>query len=143
MTERMVIEANWGYIPMVLKSASVAEKGHMACFDTTQSGKVVPGATSETLIPLGIFQESLTGDGVKKVHIKLFDEIKPHYWDNDGTSPVAADDIATFCYIKDSHTVSMDDTGRSVAGLVLAVHSTKGVLVYSTLPTAPPVVEAP
>lgn len=138
MTERMTIEANWGYFPFVLKSASVAEKGHMACIDTTQSGKVVPGATSATLIGIGIFQESFTGDGVKKISVKLFDELKLHWWDNDGTSPVAADDIGSFAYIKDSHTVSMDDTGRSLAGLVLGVDSSKGALIHHTLPAAPP-----
>lgn len=143
MTERMVIEANWGYIPMVLKSGEVAEKGHLACLDTTQSGKVVNGATSTTLIPFGIFQENLTGDGVKKISIKLFQEIKPHWWDNDTGTPVVAADIASPCFIKDSHTVSGDDTGRSFAGIVLAVSTAKGVLVYSSLPTAIPDVDAP
>lgn len=137
MTERMVIEANWGYYPFVLKSAEVVEKGHMACLDTTQSGKVVKGAASETLIPIGIFMDSMTGDGVKKIQVKLFQEVKAFWWDNDATSPVAADDIATFAFIKDSKTVSMDDTGRSSAGLVLAVDSSKGVLIYHPLPTVP------
>lgn len=143
MTERMVIEANWTYVPFVLKSGEVAEKGHLACLDTTQSGKVVKGATSLTLIPLGIFQENLTGDGVKKISVKLFAEIKPHWWDNDATVPVVAADIASPCFIKDSHTVSGDDTGRSYAGLVLAVNAAKGVLVYQPLPTAIPDVDAP
>lgn len=137
MTERMVIEANWGYIPLVLKSGEVAEKGHLACLDTTQSGKVVKGATSATLIPIGIFQESFTGDGGKKISIKLFQEIKAFWWDNDSGTAVVAADIGTWAYIKDSHTVSGDDTGRSVAGLVLALDSAKGVLIYQPMPVRP------
>lgn len=139
MTERMVIEANWGYYPFVLKSGEAAEKGKMACLDTVASGQVVKGAASTTLIPIGIFMESLTGDGVKKIQVKLFQEVKAFWWTNDGTAPVAADDIGTFAFIKDDVTVSMDDTGRSAAGLILAVDSAKGVLIYHPLPTAPAV----
>jgi hypothetical protein len=133
----MVIEANWGYIPLVLKSGEVVEKGHMACLDTTQSGKVVKGAASATLIPIGIFQESMTGDGVKKISIKLFQEVKAFWWKNDATEAVVAADIGTWAYIKDSETVSGDGTSRSVAGLVLAVDAAKGVLVYQPLPVRP------
>jgi hypothetical protein len=133
----MVIEANWGYYPFVLKSGEVAEKGHMACLDTTQSGKVVKGAASTTLIPIGIFQESFTGDGTKKISVKLFQEIKAFWWDNDASSPLAASDIGGWAYIKDSHTVSADDTSRSVAGLVLAIDSAKGALIYQPMPVRP------
>lgn len=143
MTERMVIEANWGYYPFVLKTGEVAEKGHMACIDTSASGKVVKGAASTTLIPIGIFQESFTGDDVKKIIVKLFQEVKAFWWDNDTGTALDATDIGGWAYIKDSHTVTGSSTGASVAGLVLAIDSAKGVLVYQPLPVRPDLVAPP
>lgn len=136
MTERMVREAQWGYIPLTLKSGEAAEKGKLACLDTTSNGQIVKGKTAAGLIPLGIFMESMTGDGTKKVQIRLFHEIRAIWWNNDTTAPVTAAEIGSLASIKDDQTVSADDTGRSVAGLVLAVDSAKGVLIYASLPFA-------
>ena len=138
MTERMVIEANWGYHQFVLTDTKVAEKGHMACLDLS-TGEVVPGEAQTDLLPIGWFHESLTGDGVKQVNVRLFNEIKAGWWDNDSNpNDVAASDVGNTCYIKDSHTVSMDATGRSAAGRILAVSSTKGVLVQAGLAVTGP-----
>lgn len=131
--DRQVIEAHWGYIPMVLKNTEVAEKGHLACLDRSTAGIVCKGKTGTGLVPFGVFNESMTGDGVKKISIKLFDEIRAIWWNNDTGTAVAATDIGDPCYIKDDVTVTADSTGRSVAGMVLAVDSAKGVLVYSPL----------
>lgn len=130
MTERMVQEAHWGYYSFVLANGEVAERGKLACIDTANGGIIIKGKAAAGLIPLGLFTESLTGDGVKKVQIKLFHEIQVTWWDNDGTAPVAGADRGTLCYLKNDTTVSADDTGRSVAGLVLDVDSRKGVLVH-------------
>lgn len=130
MTERMVTEAHWGYQAFVLANAEVAEKGKMACIDTANSGVIVKGKAAAGLINIGIFHESLTGDGVKKVQIKLHREIQATWWDNDATNPVAATDRGKLCYIKDDTTVSILSTSRSIAGLILDVSVAKGVLVH-------------
>lgn len=136
MTERMVTEAHWGYIALPLASAEVAEKGKLACIDTANNGIIIAGATATGLVPLGIFMESLTGDGSTTVQIKLFKEIQAVWWDNDGVTPVVAADRGGLCYIKDDATVTGDNTGASVAGMVLAVDAVKGVLVHHGYPTA-------
>lgn len=137
MTERMVREAHWGYIALPLKSGELAEKGKLACIDTGDGGKIVKGRTAAGLIPFGVFQETLTGDGTKTVKIRLFAEIRALWWNNDsGGTPVTAADVGTIAAIVDDQTVSADDTGRSAAGLVLAVDAAKGVLVYAALPFA-------
>ena len=132
MTERMVTEAHWGYQTFVLKSGELGEKGKLACFDTANPGLVVKGKVSTTLIPIGVFYETKTGDGVIKINVKLFKEIQAIWWNNDATAPVVA--VATIAAIKDDQTVSLDATGRSAAGLVLAIDTNKGVLIFSALP---------
>jgi hypothetical protein len=129
MTERMVTEFHAGYWALPLANAEVAEKGKLACIDTANGGIIIAGKTAAGLFPLGIFAESLTGDGTKKVQIKLFREIQASWWANDTVAAVALTDRGKLCAIKDSQTVSIDATGRSTAGMVLDVNSTKGVLV--------------
>jgi hypothetical protein len=135
--ERMVIEAHWGYISLLLKANEVAEKGKLACIDLSANGIIVKGRTATTLIPLGVFHETLTGDGVKKVHIKLFREIQAIWWNNDTGSPIGPEDVGTIAYIKDDQTVTATATGASPLGLILATDTAKGVLVYSPLPHWP------
>lgn len=138
MTERIIREANWGHNDFVLTSGEVAEKGHMACFDTS-TGEVVPGQLSTTLLPIGWFAESLTGDGVKKVAVRLFEEIAAAWWQNDSAgTPVLAADVGQECYVLNSSGVTMDSSGASKAGRVLAVDSLKGVLVQAGLAVAGP-----
>lgn len=137
MTERMVREAHWGYIALPLKSGEVAEKGKLACIDTGDGGKIVKGRSAAGLIPFGIFMESMTGDGVKTVKIRLFGEIRATWWNNDtGGTPLTAADVGSLAAIVDDQTVSADATARSTAGLVLAVDAAKGVLIYAALPFA-------
>lgn len=130
MAERMVTEAHWGYYAFVLANGEVAERGKLACIDTANGGIIIKGKAAAGLIQLGIFHESLTGDGVKKVQVKLHREIQATWWDNDGTSPVALTDRGKLCYMKTDAMVSIDGTSRSVAGLVLDVVAAKGVLVH-------------
>ena len=129
--ERMLTEAAWGYYAFVLPDGVVAEKGKLACFNTALAGELVPASATVGLYPIGIFAESMTGDGVKKCQVKLHREIWATWWSNDAAgTPVAISDRGTTCYFKDDQTVTADDTGASVAGVVLDVHATKGVLVY-------------
>ena len=133
MTERTLTEAHWGYYAFVLANAEVAEKGKIACIDTGNNGVIIAGAAAADLIPIGVFRESMTGDGAKKIQIKLFEEIQASWWDNDGVSPVVAADRGQLCYLLDDETVSSDGTSRSVAGMVLDVDANKGVLVHFRL----------
>lgn len=138
MAKRMIREEAWSYKEFVLGNAEVAEDGHMACFDTS-TGDVVAGKASTTLIPFGWFAESMTGDGTKKINIRLFSEVDLAWWDNaDAPNAVEAADIGSSCYVLDSHTVTADATGHSIAGRVLAVHATKGVLVQAGLAVTGP-----
>ena len=136
MAERAVIKAYWAYHQFVLADGVVAEKGKLACIDTTD-GSVTKGATSATLIPLGLFAESLTGDGELLVNVELFEEIVARWWVNDTVAPVTADLLGQICFIKDDQTVTADDTGASPLGMILAVDTAKGVLVHSRYPFVP------
>lgn len=126
MTDRMTRNEAWGYFEHPLTAAQVAEKGKLACLQTA-TGLLAIGAASTTLRPIGYFDENATGDGVAKVRVRLFDEIRIHWWVNDGVVPVVAADVGKQCFIKDTVTVSGDGTGRSAAGRVWAVNAANGV----------------
>lgn len=128
MTERMTRNEAWGYFEGVLTNAIVVEKGKLACIDTA-TGLLTNGAVSATLRPIGYWDESKTGDGVATVRVRLFDEIRVHWFDNDGATPVVATDLGTLCHILDEQTVSGDPTARSAAGRVWAVDAVEGVAV--------------
>jgi hypothetical protein len=129
MADRMTTEDNWGYAALPLTSSSVAVKGELACIDTS-TGKAEVGGTSETLLPIGYFLESKTGDGTETIKIRLFQEAKLHWWDNDDSpNEVAAADVGSEVYIKDGRTVSTLSTNRSKAGRVWAVDANLGVLI--------------
>lgn len=120
----------WRFVEHVLADGEKAEKGHMACVDLTSGELVVGQDASTSLVPIGTFARSLTGDGVAKARVRLFKDVELHRFDNDG-SPNALDPVDDFlspCYIKDSKTVSALGTDRSVAGRVWAV-TTAGVLI--------------
>lgn len=131
MAERMIIRAAWGYQDFVLKSGVVAEKGKIACIDTAD-GSVTKGAASATLVPLGVFAQSITGDGVKTVQVEMWQEIGLRWWVNDTVAAVVAADLGQVVYMKDDQTVSGDGTGRSALGIALKLDTVKGVLVYTT-----------
>lgn len=131
MGERQIREANWTSYQFVLTTAKVAYRGNLACLDLS-TGEVVPGEEQTDLIPIGWFTENLTGDGVKKVNVRLFEETVGAWWANDSNpNDVQASDVGNVCYIKSATAVSMDATARSSAGRVLAVDSVKGVLVQA------------
>jgi hypothetical protein len=127
--ERMTRNEAWSYFEHTLTSAVVAEKGKMACIDTA-TGLVTKGGTSTTLLPVGYFEESKTGDGTAKVRVRFFRERRLHRWDNSGTDAVAAADIGNLCYVEDDTTVAATDgtSTLSPAGRVFAV-TTDHVLV--------------
>ncbi|HSC88277.1 MAG TPA: hypothetical protein VLC09_13435 [Polyangiaceae bacterium] len=126
--ERAIRIEAWSYVEKVLQNTEVAEKGHCACVDLT-TGEIVAGQSAEDLIPLGTFDQNLTGNGTKKVRVRLFKEVILHRFDNDGSpNALAESDFLKPCYLKDTKTVSALATNRSVAGRVWAVTSA-GVLI--------------
>jgi hypothetical protein len=128
MAERMTIQANWGYYDFILKSGVSAERGNIAVIDTAD-GSVTNAGPGTGLLPLGIFQRSITGDGVATVQVKMWREIIAYWFDNDtGGTPVTIAKRGQLAYLKDAHTVTLVATG-SVAGMVLDVNTAKGVLV--------------
>lgn len=137
--ERMITEAAWGYYAFVLDDGVVVEKGKLACFDTANDGALITATSATDLFTIGIFAESMTGDGVKRCQVKLHRELWLTWWDNDAAgTPVAIEDRGKSCNLKDGTTVTM--AAGSVAGVVMDVHDTKGVLVY--FPMAAPAVAA-
>jgi hypothetical protein len=111
-----------------LKSGDVSEQGKMAFGDA--GGSVVTTAT--TGLPLGLFLTPLTGDGVKKVTIRFWNEIWAYWWANDTAAPLALTDLFKTAFIKDSQTVT--GTGTAMLGTILDVDAAQGVLVYSQMP---------
>ncbi len=120
----------WGWFEHPLTTAQTAEKGEIACLDTATGLLAVGAAGVATLRPIGYFDvETLTtGDGTTKVRVRLFDEIRVHWFANDsGGTPVVAADVGSLCYIFDKVTVTGASAGNSVAGRVWAVNATYGV----------------
>lgn len=134
MADRMVTEAVWGYQDFVLTNAVVAERGKLACLDTA-TGLVTKGAATAGLLPIGVFMQSKTGDGIKTIQVQLFYPINARWWDNDTAAAFVAADAGKIAYVKDDQTVQK--AGAVSLGLVLRVDTAKGVLVYSSYPFAP------
>jgi len=128
MTDRMRKFTKKKQHSVALTNAVTVYPNEPAFIDTS-TGKATVGAVSETLLPVGVFTKAQTGDGTTKALIDLFEEITLEWLDNDGTSPVAADDIGSECHVKDTVTVSMDGTSRSKAGRVWDVSALDGVAV--------------
>ena len=132
MAERQHRHEEWSTYTGTLLAAEVAEKGNIACIQTS-SGKIVAGDAATGLIPIGTFMETKTAPvGDTTIKIRLFRKVNIDWFANDaGGTPADAGDVGSNCYVLDAATVSMDDdsAGRSVAGRVWAVDSLKGVAV--------------
>lgn len=133
MTERGQKRVSYSRYERILKSGDVAVKGERAFFDTSAGYVVAAAAVSTTLIPIGWFDESKTGDGVKKIGVTLDQEVDLCWLDNDDSNPVLTTDIGSECYVVDGRTVSISSGGstRSKAGRVWDVDTSKGVLVQA------------
>lgn len=119
----------------VVDNTQVCVKGERACLDTA-TGNVKPAqAGITTLLPIGVFTESLTGDGTKTTYVKFDEEIRAQQWLND-TAPnnVVAATTGSEVYLKDGRTVTTSSGGNSKAGIVLGIDaSTSRVIVASGL----------
>lgn len=134
MAERMTREERWSYIERVLVNAQVAEKGKIACIQLS-SGNIVAASAAAGLLPIGYFDQTLTGNGTSKVRVKLFKEVILHRFASvAGADDVLDTDTGNTCYLQDGETVTMNATGRSIAGRVWGVTSA-GVLVEPAINT--------
>jgi len=120
MAERKVRTAKWSRIERILNTGAIAEKGNVAAFNKA-NGTLVVSAVAATLHPVGFFEDSFTGDGVRKAKVRLFSEIDVALFGNAAVGPVADDDVGSVCYLSSSWEVTMTATGASVAGRVWGV----------------------
>ena len=126
MTERARRRTWLTHVEYVLTNVVLAEKGKIAVVDTA-TGLVTKGAVSATLVPIGYFDETKTGDGTLSVRIALFQGVWVHWFANDTGTAVVAADLLGPCYIFDDETVTGDATGATVAGRVWALSTANGV----------------
>lgn len=111
-----------------LTNAAAAVKGETACIDTA-TGKFAVGAVSTTLIPVGTFTETVTGDGTTTTLVQLFEEVRVQEWINDTVAPVTAALLGQAVYIKDGRTVTATSAAHSKAGIMLGIDSNLRVMV--------------
>lgn len=137
LRERQGSFERWTYHLFPLASGNKAWRGGMAGIDLS-TGKVEPMHAEADLFYIGTFAENMDATSAEKfVQVNLGMEIEVRWWANDSGSPVAADDVGQLCYAADDQTVSMDGTGRPVAGRVWLVDTSQGVAVQK-LEAIPP-----
>jgi hypothetical protein len=98
-----------------LKLAAVAEKGQVACIDTAD-GALVATSVATTLVPIGYFTESFTGDGTRVTEVELFDEVTLHKLPKSASGAPVNADVIKVVYVHAASAVSVTSTGASVAG---------------------------
>ena len=131
MSEVMVREERWTRHRFPLSGGELAEKGGMACIDTS-SGEVVAGQASTTLIFIGRFAETVdnsAGGSAVPCDVNLMRELVITRFVNDSGTAVASSDVGADCYILDDRTVTMATSGNSKCGRVWEVDPLKGVAV--------------
>jgi hypothetical protein len=106
-----------------LTNALTAYKGGLACGNTA-NGQVRPGGAATTLVPIGSFGETLTGDGTKKVRVDFNNPIFIEYFKS-GTAgdAITAANMFAIVFIIDDETVGLTNgsSTRSAAGRVLDI----------------------
>lgn len=122
MAERKLNTGRWSRFRRILKTAIVAEKGQIACLDTAD-GSLVSAVVSTTQIPIGYFEESFTGDGVRVMPVKLFAEIDVQCLTASATGAPVDADVGKIVYMRTSPEVSTTATSSSVAGRLWGVDS--------------------
>lgn len=119
----------WKHKTFTLASGTKAFKGGRACLNT--SGKVVPATSTTGLLAIGVFDENVDATAADKpVSIDLEKEITVERFANatDGGA-AASTSVGSVAYMLDDATVTMTSTGRSIAGRVWDVSTTKGVAI--------------
>jgi hypothetical protein len=111
------------------------------------AGKVIPMDLAAAVNPIRI---GFAGDDLASTATDRTINVKsggPEYWtqwftNSTSTNAVAATDVGNECYFADAGTVTIT-RGRFKAGIVIAVDSTKGVLVLPVAFASAPAAQAP
>lgn len=116
-------------LPFTLTAGTKAYKGGLAVI-VIGAGTVSPGSAATGRVVIGTFAETVDATaGAKTVAVQMQREITATWLAAHSVSAPVATDIGRICYVQDDQTVTMADTGRSIAGRVWAVDATKGILV--------------
>jgi hypothetical protein len=120
-----------------LKAADVAVQG-FAAFGDPATGKVTI-TPSETTIAIGHFAEGFTGDGTKKIGVRLFAEVQAYWFTNDTGTAIALA-FVTANYLNGS---TVTGAAGCPAGYVLEASTAKVLIVPRIIaaPVADPVPE--
>ncbi len=118
------------HFTFTLKSGSKAWKGAAICLELA-TGKVIPAAAGEGLFYLGLADDTVDATSAdQELSVDLIQELWGSYFVNaTAGDAVGATDVGKLCYFLDDQTVTISAYGRPVAGVVLGVSTTKGVLV--------------
>ena len=88
-----------------------------------EAGYAKPGYEATGLLAVGRACKTVDNsdglDGYASITVESSNANREFYWSNSETDPVTQADIGSNCYVEDDHTVSMDSSGTSVAGLAL------------------------
>ncbi len=128
-------------------TAATVYHGGIACWDTS-SGRVVKGAASTTLIPIGIFyypteQSHTVANNGDLVQVKLFRELRAIWMANDGT--VVAANLGSLAFLVDDQTVAnnSNSNARRPLGRIWKLDTILGVLVEPLTPASEFIVNVP
>lgn len=96
-------------------------EGSIVVIDST--GNAVPGKKATGLLSAGRAEEYVDNsggaDGAKTIKVRR----GVFKWSNDSTAPVTGKDILKNCYIVDDETVTITETGSSIAGKVIGLEN--------------------
>jgi len=121
----------------VLKSADVAVQGNVAFGDPATGFVTI--TPSLTTIAVGHFAESFTGDGVKKINVRFFDEVDGYWFTNDtGTAITKA--FGTANYLNGS---TVTGAAGCPAGYVVEANAAQALIVPRIIAAPVAAVEEP
>lgn len=113
-----------------LAAGATAWENGMACIDTSAAGAVKPGATSTTLIRIGLFTQSVNnsaGGSSVPIGVDLDEEITITWFDAAGSGTPTIANLFGMLYVASDHEVTTTSTGASKAGIMWALGGVFGI----------------
>ena len=125
-------------LTMPLTDSMAVFKGGLAALDRT-TGKIVKAVAGNTNLRLiGFFCEDKPSGTSQAVNVQFLRPVVAAWLDNTDTGHTAAvADVGKVCYQLDDHTITMNATGNSKAGLIWAIGTINGVAMALVEPFAP------
>lgn len=104
----------------VVNSGATVYAGTIATL-LTATGAAVSGGTANAGVAVGVFQETVAGDGVKTVEIER--GFAWQFANSAGADEITKGDIGNTCYVVDNQTVAKTDNSaaRKAAGTIIDV----------------------